>query len=159
SHLARSLGKALRTGALAPGCAAELSLGVLAQGDWGFHTSLLIPRIASVEPRRSGLAGSRCALTRSIVGGVPASKTRHPVTHALGRSDRPNRAVGLGELHREGPGDDRGDRPVVGVARGVELERPRALDCDLVEAMAEVVEQRGGLDVSLVVDDQPDPDL
>jgi len=40
SYLASLLGRALRTGALAPGCAAELALGVLDRR-LVFHTSLL----------------------------------------------------------------------------------------------------------------------
>ena len=64
----------------------------------------------------------------------------------------------LREGHIERPDDHRADRFVVGVLRWLELDLLRPLERQLVETVAELVEQHGRLDLAGLVDDQSDPD-
>src|SRR5688572_18828991 len=65
----------------------------------------------------------------------------------------------LGEGEGERPHHHRRHRAIVGVARRVELERRGAGERQLVEAVAELVEQTALRDLARGVDQEPDLDL
>src|SRR5438128_10136108 len=115
----------------------------------------------------SAAAGSAAATTNTTPSALRPWKLAISISlcaptsrYAVSDGVRPGYRCGsLRWRHVERPLHDRGDRAIVGVFRRLELEPGGILERELVEPVAEPVEQAACLDLAVVVDRQHDDDL